>query len=109
MSKQKRRSNGGGTSGAKTLLTVLALAGTIGGWAKLSAEGAADDAAPAPSPTPLAIALPPMPTLVPAPTDIDAPVPAAQPTQPTLRRVSAPRPSSSGGGGGAAAVSRSSK
>lgn len=107
MSKRNRRSNGGAV-GAKTLLTVLALAGTIGGWAKLSAEGAADQE-PAPSPTPLVLALPPVPTLVPAPTDIDAPVPVAQPTQPTLRRVSAPQPSSSGGGGGAAAVSRSSK
>lgn len=108
MSKQRRRTQGGGTSGAKALLTVLALAGTIGGWAKLSAEGAADEA-PAPSPTPLVLALPPVPTLVPAPTDIDAPVPVVQPTQPTLRRVSAPQPSSGGGGGGAAAVSRSSK
>jgi hypothetical protein len=109
----KRRSTKGGAGGAKTLLTVLALAGTLGGWAKLSDEGAADQAPTAsPTPTPMELALPPLPTLVPAPDNVDAPVVVApQPTQPALRRVSAPQVSSSSGGGGgrAAAVSRSSK
>jgi hypothetical protein len=79
----------------KTLLTLLALAGTLGGWAKLSAEGAGESQ-PEPTVTPLVLALPPVPTVIPAPDDLQTTVVNAAPTAapPALRRVSAPAASS---------------
>lgn len=103
-----------GTSGAKALVTVLAMLGTVVGWAELTRrEGA--EGAPEPTPTaePLVLSLRPVPTLVPEPTAIGAPVVVQPtPTQVTLRVVNepveSPSLSSRSGGGGGAAKTRSS-
>lgn len=112
MTRKNRRASFG-TGEVKALLTALAVAGTVGGWAHLTASEAAEEPVEPATPTPLALQFAALPTLVPEPTAIDAPPqpPAPTPTAMVLRRVDNPvsAPSSaSGGGGGGSARTRSS-
>lgn len=108
MRKARSRRAPRGSAAAKTFITIATLAGTLGGWAKLTVDGAAE-ADLQPSPSPVLLKLPPLPTVVPPPAMVDLPQPTQDASQATLRRVDAPLSSPSSGSGRASAVTRSSR
>lgn len=91
MEKQSKR-RPGGAPGTKILVTTLALAGTLGGWAALTRTSDSTTPAAAIEAVPTgSAAAPAIPTVVPPPDGSAAAAPAAAPvSRSRLRAVSAP-------------------